>query len=256
MTAEEASAGWSPIPSPSGAPQPPTVDIATEANTETRRVEKPVAGETVDRSVLLGLRAQADSPLPPVTASPTAPPPINPTPAPPAPPARALPVGQVPAVPASLGARFVACLLDALVLIVPGMVLGLLLQISGVDTDGYGYSDSLSPVEFVFLILALAWYLLVIVYPIWGWARGQTLGMRAMHIRLVGENDMRSVGFGPAIVRWLMLVLMGMPCYLGYLSILLDRSGYYRGWNDQVARTRMIQGDLDHGLFWQSSLGH
>lgn len=139
---------------------------------------------------------------------------------------------------ASVGARFAAYLLDGLILTVAVitvmLVFGLLIAVlPGVDFSGgrpTGYS-------FLATILALMYYVAILVvtvgYIIVGNARGQTLGKRALGIAVVDARTGAPIGIGRSIVRYLMFAVMGLPCYLGFLSIPLAAD--HRGWHDRAA---------------------
>jgi uncharacterized RDD family membrane protein YckC len=140
--------------------------------------------------------------------------------------------------PASAGARFGAYLLDALILtvavVVVMLVFGLLIAVlpgagfSGGRPTGYGALTS---------ALGLFYYLAILVvtagYIIVGNGRGQTLGKRAVGIAVVDVHTGGPIGTGRSLVRYLMFMVMALPCYLGYLSIPLAPD--HRGWHDRAA---------------------
>lgn len=139
---------------------------------------------------------------------------------------------------ASVGARFAAYLLDGLILTVAVfavmLVFGLLIAVlPGVSFSGgrpTGYS-------FLATILALVYYVAILVvtvgYIIVGNARGQTLGKRALGIAVVDAGTGAPIGIGRSVLRYLMFAVMGLPCYLGFLSIPLAAD--HRGWHDRAA---------------------
>jgi len=63
---------------------------------------------------------------------------------------------------------------------------------------------------------------------------GQTLGMRIFRLRVVG-SDGKLIGIGRALVRWVMLVISFLVCFIGVIWVAFDPQK--RGWHDHVAGT-------------------
>ncbi len=135
---------------------------------------------------------------------------------------------------ASWGARVAAFLLDGLISSVP-IGIGLVVFVGTIKTtpgycDSAGYCDpditTPSPVGLALLGICS---LLALAVGIWQLvsegSSGQTIGKKALGIRLVREADGRPLGFGMAFVRRLAHVLDGMACYIGYLWPLWDDKG-------------------------------
>ena len=77
------------------------------------------------------------------------------------------------------------------------------------------------------LALAALGVLVVVAFAVWNTlvrqgATGQSLGKRAMRIRLVGERSGRPIGFGRALVRQIAHLLDALPLHVGYLWPLWD----------------------------------
>ncbi len=108
------------------------------------------------------------------------------------------------------GLRFVATLVDGLVLMAPYI----LAIIGGAMGDSVG------------AILAIIGFLGVIAVAIWMLVQegktGQTLGKKTMGIRLLREADGQPLGVGMAFVRRLAHFLDSLACYLGWLWPLWD----------------------------------
>lgn len=128
--------------------------------------------------------------------------------------------------PTSLGTRFLALVIDVLVCFVPLWLLGFL-----VVTFVHNSAVWLL-VDLVALALLAASFILLTV-PLG--SIGQTIGRRTMGVRVVDHRTGGPIGWGQAVVRQLVWVLMGVPCYLGHLSYFTDRSGFNRGFHDQAA---------------------
>lgn len=134
--------------------------------------------------------------------------------------------------PATIGERFLANLLDGLVLSA-AMLLGLVIVL--LDTRrGFG--------QIISNVLSLAFMAAVIAYATVPIGRhGRTIGKNAMRIEVQDVRTGGPIGVGMAFARWLVLGMMGAPCYLGYLSVFFDKSGYHRGWHDSAASSRVVK---------------
>lgn len=88
--------------------------------------------------------------------------------------------------------------------------------------------------------LGMQGYLLAICagFFVWFWVHGgQTLGMRAWHIRLVAD-DGSVVSRRQAILRFFAALLSLAGLGLGFLWVLFDRDGL--AWHDRLTGTRVI----------------
>ncbi|WP_406159786.1 RDD family protein [Streptomyces sp. NBC_00882] len=103
---------------------------------------------------------------------------------------------------ANWGQRFLGTLVDMLVFVVPYVLAGI------------GAANKMPA-------LAIIGYLIVIGLAIWllimEGRTGQTLGKKALGIRLVRESDGQPLGVGMAFVRRLAHFLDSLACYLGWL---------------------------------------
>ena len=79
-------------------------------------------------------------------------------------------------------------------------------------------------------------------YYLVNWTRsGQTLGMRAWHLRAVSEHG-RRLAWGPAALRLVLGWLAWAPAALGVLWLYVDPDGL--ALHDRLSRTRVVR--LDH----------
>ncbi|GAA3869147.1 RDD family protein [Streptomyces sp. NPDC003631] len=106
---------------------------------------------------------------------------------------------------ANWGQRFLGTIVDGLVFLVP-----YLLVILGRDTPALAVIGGLA-------IFAVAIWQLIMEGR-----TGQTLGKKALGIRLVRESDGQPLGIGMAFVRRLAHFLDSLACYLGWLWPLWD----------------------------------
>ena len=152
------------------------------------------------------------------------------TPAPPPPPPApgyAQPSG--PSGPrASFGRRFVAILIDWIILgLANGLILTLFLD--------YDY-DETGPSNVISLVVGLAYFTYFE-----GTARGQTPGKMALGIRVVDFNTGTSIGHGRAALRYVGRILSTIPCLLGYFWMLWDREK--QTWHDKICTCVVVPTD-------------
>ena len=77
-----------------------------------------------------------------------------------------------------------------------------------------------------------------LVFFSWFWMHGgQTLGMRAWRLRLLG-SDGSSVTLRQSVVRYVGAMLSMLALGLGYLWSLFDRQGL--AWHDRLSNTRLV----------------
>ena len=71
--------------------------------------------------------------------------------------------------------------------------------------------------------------------------RGQTVGKYLMRLRVVGKEGQR-VGYGRALLRWVLYPVSLLPFWLGVVWILVDRQ--HRAWHDGLCGTRVVEGKV------------
>lgn len=154
---------------------------------------------------------------------------------------------------ASIGQRFVARLLDGVLLgviylIVQAVGVADMLSTSHPVTDQYGQTtDEPSAAGMVGYFLLLA--ILLLIGFLYEWLmvglRGATLGKMALSIKVANENTGELLGLGGAFVRWSIFFLGNLACGIGillvYLSVFFDNSGRLQGWQDKAAHDLVIQ---------------
>ena len=129
------------------------------------------------------------------------------------------PAGNGPSGPrASFGRRFVAALIDGILL---GVVGGILYAIS--HTLGY----------IVQLLVTIAYLTYFEGSP-----SGQTVGKKAMGIRVIDFGTGGSIGHGRAFVRWIGRYVSAIPCLLGYFWMLWDKEK--QTWHDKFANDVVV----------------
>lgn len=120
---------------------------------------------------------------------------------------------------AGFGHRLGAFLVDSLLLGVVQFVLSVLLN------------------QEVVAALSLALGLAYFTY-FEGSAAGQTLGKRALGIRVYDFRAGGPIGYGRAFLRWVGRIVSTIPCLLGYLWMLWD--GEKQTWHDKIAGTVVV----------------
>jgi uncharacterized RDD family membrane protein YckC len=165
-------------------------------------------------------------------------------------PAMPAPAGQ----PAGLGVRFLARLLDGLILGIPfGLLLAVLvgpamaaaLKIDPV-TGAVADPTALSSAMATSFMLEGAFGLIFVVYEVALIAlRGATLGKQIMKLQVISTETGGAPGFGPSLLRWLIPLVGVFACVIGqlvvYISPAFDSTGLQQGWHDKVAKTRVIK---------------
>jgi len=135
---------------------------------------------------------------------------------------------------ALLGARFLAALLDAVILLAIGsIVLYLTLKVCGLPFARLRVIPSVPFVSFL-LLIAGGYFTLFIA------AGGQTIGKMAAGIRVISSDDDRArVPLGHAILRAAAYFLSALPAGLGFLPALLGADR--RAIHDRLADTRVVK---------------
>ena len=115
--------------------------------------------------------------------------------------------------------RFVASLVDGLVIgVVNAILLGILSENAATllaIVSGLGYYTYLE-----------------------GGASGQTVGKKALGIRVVSLSDGDRIGYGRAFIRYIGRILSALPLLLGYFWMLWD--GEKQTWHDKLSGSVVV----------------
>ena len=122
---------------------------------------------------------------------------------------------------ASFGLRFVAALIDGILL---GIVIQVVRAILGLE---FAASQALQ------IAGGLAYYGYLEGSP-----SGQTLGKRAMNIRVIDFSTGGAIGPGRAIIRFVGRYISGIPCLLGYFWMLWDKEK--QTWHDKLSNSVVV----------------
>ena len=120
---------------------------------------------------------------------------------------------------ASFGLRLVAAIIDGILLGVIGTIVRVILG----DVLGAAVN----------LLLGLAYYAYLEGSP-----SGQTVGKRAMSIRVIDFAGAGPIGPGRALIRYVGRIVSAIPCGLGYFWMLWDSEK--QTWHDKFATTVVV----------------
>jgi len=132
---------------------------------------------------------------------------------------------------AAVGARFVAVVIDLLILAaIDVVVIYFTMQICGISPAELDILPK-GPL-LAFLFVQNGGYLVAFT------AGGQTLGKMAAGIRVVPAESSATLDLGRAFLRTLMWVLLAVPAGLGFITAVISRD--HRGLHDRFAGTRVV----------------
>jgi uncharacterized RDD family membrane protein YckC len=120
---------------------------------------------------------------------------------------------------ASFGLRFVAVLIDTVLLGVVGLVIRVLFGTAA----GTGLQ----------ILLGLAYTIYLEGSP-----SGQTVGKKAMNIRVIDFAGGGPIGYGRAALRYVGKIASSIVCLLGYFWMLWDKEK--QTWHDKIATTVVV----------------
>ncbi|UZN01784.1 RDD family protein [Cellulomonas sp. S1-8] len=147
--------------------------------------------------------------------------------------------------PAGLGRRFLAVLVDQVVVLLlgGGVVLATALRAVAAVRDG------VDQVPVVPAPLLVAGTLLALAVTVAQWLAhgryGWTLGRRLLGVRTVDVHSRRPIGPGRVLVRGLVVAAGALVLAVGHLVVLLspllDRTGRRRGWHDRAVDAEVLR---------------
>jgi uncharacterized RDD family membrane protein YckC len=110
---------------------------------------------------------------------------------------------------------------------VDAVVLGLIGQAIGLAVDVFVIGWLIS------VAVGVAYHVFFIGSP-----SGQTPGMRLLRIRAISAVDEGQIDYGAAFIRYIVSLLSGLACFIGYLWMLWDPER--QTWQDKVAHTYVV----------------
>ena len=150
---------------------------------------------------------------------------------------------------AGAGSRLLARIVDALIFVVPVMIV----VIATYDFDENSDESAGAPLGFTLLIVGIG-----LIYEVWMIAaKGQTLGKMAARIKVIRVDNGGLPGWNTSFNRWILpgffgvmsaffqplgsafFQPLGLVSLLVYLSLLWDKQR--QGWHDKVAKTLVVK---------------
>jgi uncharacterized RDD family membrane protein YckC len=153
-------------------------------------------------------------------------------------------VGPAPGIKfAPHGGRLLAYIIDAIIVTVVLIALGIVLSILLVGVAATGGRGNPATVG-VGVLGGFAFILVLLVvtfgYFPYFWAKsGQTPGMRPFNLYIVRDSDGGKISGAQAFVRLLGMWVSAAVFYIGYIWIFIDARR--RGWHDLIAGTVVIE---------------
>ncbi|MFE5212128.1 RDD family protein [Streptomyces sp. NPDC056600] len=159
--------------------------------------------------------------------------------------------------PASMGMRFLARLIDGVII---GVIYGILMGVgvlgasdsiseceSLVGTPSYQpcIDDAAGSLAGTFFAIAGFFMIFTLLYE---WLMvglvGATVGKLALGLRVVKADTGQKPGLGSSFIRWIIPTVGAFLCGIGqllvYLSPFWDNSGRQQGWHDKAASTMVL----------------
>lgn len=155
-----------------------------------------------------------------------------------------------PAYPyASWIARVIAYVLDYIIVPLPGvilMIVGAVIAFSGAEVttaDAYETSN-VDGVNAAGIAVMVVGGFSILLIEVWNYVfrqgnTGQSLGKKWLGIAVVRESDGVPLGPAMALLRWIMMAILGGACFINYLWPLWD--GKRQCWHDMIVRSVVIR---------------
>lgn len=126
---------------------------------------------------------------------------------------------------AGFGRRLGANIIDGFLLMLINLSVGFSLSLGGLRSGG---------------LSSLIGFSIGLAYVIFFWVsqNGQTLGKRAMAVRVIKENG-EPVDFATAIIRYIGYIISSIVLFLGFIWVLFDSKR--QGWHDKIAKTYVVK---------------
>jgi len=144
------------------------------------------------------------------------------------------PAGPAPGLAwAGFWIRFVAALIDDVIIFILFFILGIVLGGLTKTDSSTGQQTANSAMFLLFFLVPLAY-----IIGFWG-ARGQTPGMMAFNLRIVRAENGAPIDFGKAVIRYVGYIIASIPFGLGLIWAGFDARK--QGWHDKIANTFVVR---------------
>jgi uncharacterized RDD family membrane protein YckC len=135
---------------------------------------------------------------------------------------------------AGLGSRFLALLIDGIILAVIGFIINSIIGGAQVTTSPTGAAFAINTTgSLINLIVGLAYY--IVLLPMWN---GQTVGKRLMRVRVV-KTDGGSITIATAVIRYIGYIINSLVIFIGWIWAFFDSQK--QGWHDKIAGTLVVK---------------
>jgi uncharacterized RDD family membrane protein YckC len=137
--------------------------------------------------------------------------------------------------------RFVALLIDGIILGIIGYILIFLFAASAITVDTSTGAVSIGPAYYAAVALVIVIELLYFTLLLGRY--GQSVGMMAVKIKVVSEADSGPITYGAAFIRTILLYIDQIPYVIPYLlgAILIWTSDKKQRLGDRVAHTVVVK---------------
>ena len=140
--------------------------------------------------------------------------------------------------------RFVAYIIDAVIIFIPTFVIGLVIGLIAAASAGAAGNDTSNANAIAgsgaSVLVDLIAFVITVGYFVYFWGKGQTIGMRVFHLRVADAVTGQPIGYGRAALRYLGYFISTIVCYIGLIWAAFD--GRKQGWHDKIANTVVLQG--------------
>jgi uncharacterized RDD family membrane protein YckC len=124
--------------------------------------------------------------------------------------------------------RLVAYIIDGIIVGVPFAIIAAIAGAASGD-----------PQSGVVILIRLLGFLVSIGYFVYFWSQGQTIGMRALSLRVADAQTGGQITIGKAVLRYIGFIISAIPCYIGLIWAAFD--GRKQGWHDKIGGTVVVR---------------
>jgi uncharacterized RDD family membrane protein YckC len=141
---------------------------------------------------------------------------------------------------AGFGERLGAFLIDSVLVGLGGFIVFLIFGAIGGAIAAAGSNAAVAIGGIIGAVGIILWAVIPLLYfgYMEGGPTGQTVGKRALNIRVVDFDTAGQLGVGRGMLRTLARILSGLIFYLGYLWMLWDPQ--QQTWHDKLVRTTVV----------------
>ncbi len=140
--------------------------------------------------------------------------------------------------------RFVAVIIDSFIVAIPilimAVILGVIVGLSAAGSSSSSSTTTTAASTGLASLIQLISFVISVGYFVYFWGKGQTIGMRLLHLRVADANTGAPIGYGRAALRYLGYIVSALVCYIGLIWAAFDARK--QGWHDKIANTVVLLG--------------